>query len=351
MTKILALLMLMIPFLSNAAPVFDPALIELHKGFMHQCKINYRPITREEALTHESYIKSKMGFYQITSIENPYKISGLGYNNYLEEGSANETYCYPQKSISNPVLIELHKGFMHQCKIDYRPITRDEALKYEDYIRKNMSFYQITSIERPYKLTGNGYENYLEEGSANETYCYPDAPISNSGEEIADSELFIPSLVEKFMGTTHCPDDYRVPTEFEVSENLNAFDRVFDNGTHAALEYPWILVNSNARILVEQGTSDDLLCYPKMKNAVVLYENENHDGRAFHIRRDNPNLGKNEFLDKMSSFVLPKGMTVRFYSGLNYEGRYFTRSDSERVLHEDMNDKIRSVKILPKTTN
>ncbi len=348
MTKILAPLMLMIPFLSNATPVFDVNLVMLHKGQSeHRCKTDYRPITTDEALMHQSHFESIMEEYQITSIEKPNKIFGRGYyDGYLGVGSAHETFCYPIKTI-NPVLIELHKVGAHKCEINYRPITSDEALLHKINIQSNMMGpHQISAIESPYKIFGPGYFGpYLEIGSANETFCYP----LEEANEIADSQLFIPSLVEKFISSTRCPDEYRVPTEFEISQNLNSLEDLLDNGTNVALEYPWILVNFNGRHFVEQGTSNDLLCYPRINKAVVLYEHGYHAGRSISLRKSQPNLNKIQFNDVLSSFEIPEGTSVVFYSEVNYDGRSFTKTESQKELGVEMNDKIRSIKILPRT--
>lgn len=74
---------------------------------------------------------------------------------------------------------------------------------------------------------------------------------------------------------------------------------------------------------------------------VVLYEHQNQRGQKQIVINDTPVLGV--FNDKLSSYSIPVGWEVRFYEHENYQGRYWTRTNSGEI---PIHDVISSVKIL-----
>ncbi len=77
---------------------------------------------------------------------------------------------------------------------------------------------------------------------------------------------------------------------------------------------------------------------------VVLYDNTNYSGHSVALDRSIPFLGDINFDDKMDSYRIPAGWTVRFYKDANYKGDYYTRTQSE-VHSYGFFDSISSVKI------
>lgn len=78
---------------------------------------------------------------------------------------------------------------------------------------------------------------------------------------------------------------------------------------------------------------------------VILYDLFNKKGDKLVISQDQSNL--TYFNDKISSYTLPEGWTVRFYTEPNYQGDYYTRHES--TYHDShIDNKIKSIKILSK---
>jgi len=84
---------------------------------------------------------------------------------------------------------------------------------------------------------------------------------------------------------------------------------------------------------------------PEM-DSVEIFENSSYRGKMASFSQDTPSFG--DMNDKMSSFKIPQGWTVRFYQHENYGGNYYTRdaNSDDAWFARDMNDKISSMKIL-----
>lgn len=80
-------------------------------------------------------------------------------------------------------------------------------------------------------------------------------------------------------------------------------------------------------------------------DAIALYSHKNHRGQSITISHDVPNLNVYNFDDRMSSYYIPTGWTVRFYEGTNYSGGYYTRKGGDENA-TGFNNKISSIKIL-----
>ncbi|QPR29805.1 hypothetical protein I6G97_12780 [Edwardsiella hoshinae] len=78
---------------------------------------------------------------------------------------------------------------------------------------------------------------------------------------------------------------------------------------------------------------------------LVVYEDTWQRGASLRIDRDIPDLADYGFADRISSFSIPRGWTVRFYEGRDYSGGYYTRHGGEQDA-TGFNDRIRSIRIL-----
>ncbi|MDA6077619.1 beta/gamma crystallin-related protein [Edwardsiella anguillarum] len=52
----------------------------------------------------------------------------------------------------------------------------------------------------------------------------------------------------------------------------------------------------------------------------MVYEDSRQRGASLSIDRDIPDLSRYRFADRISSFSVPQGWTVRFYEGTDYSG-------------------------------
>ncbi len=77
---------------------------------------------------------------------------------------------------------------------------------------------------------------------------------------------------------------------------------------------------------------------------VILYDNTNYSGHSVALDRSIPSLSDINFDNKMDSYRIPAGWTVRFYKDPNYKGDYYTRTQSEVHAHGFF-DSISSVKV------
>ena len=80
-------------------------------------------------------------------------------------------------------------------------------------------------------------------------------------------------------------------------------------------------------------------------NGVSIYSQNYQMGASVKITHDIPNLGDYNFDNRMSSYDIPAGWTVRFYEGLNYMSDYYTRKGGEDNA-TGFDNKVSSIKIL-----
>ncbi len=84
----------------------------------------------------------------------------------------------------------------------------------------------------------------------------------------------------------------------------------------------------------------------EMKNCITLYENGHFQGEQEQVCGDTPVLGN--FKNRMTSYSLPDGVSVRFYEEENYKGGYYTRHWNDQGDRElvAFNDKTQSIKFI-----
>ncbi|WP_369686445.1 hypothetical protein [Photobacterium kishitanii] len=68
-------------------------------------------------------------------------------------------------------------------------------------------------------------------------------------------------------------------------------------------------------------------------------------GTSVNITHDEPNLSIYNFDNRMSSYDIPSGWTVRFYEGTNYTGGFYTRKGGDGNA-TGFDNKVSSIKIL-----
>ena len=78
---------------------------------------------------------------------------------------------------------------------------------------------------------------------------------------------------------------------------------------------------------------------------VSIYSQNYQMGESVKITHDIPNLGDYNFDNKMSSYDIPMGWSVRFYKGVNYSGVYYTRNSGDGNA-TGFDNQISSIKIL-----
>lgn len=83
----------------------------------------------------------------------------------------------------------------------------------------------------------------------------------------------------------------------------------------------------------------------RRNNEISIYSQNHKMGTSIMINHDEPNLGKYNFDNRMSSYDIPVGWTVRFYEGANYTGDYYTRKGGEGNA-TGFDQKVSSIKIL-----
>ncbi|HDN2509976.1 MULTISPECIES: beta/gamma crystallin-related protein [Providencia] len=82
-----------------------------------------------------------------------------------------------------------------------------------------------------------------------------------------------------------------------------------------------------------------------LEESMFVYTKTWQKGEYLEIDENIPNLSRYDFADKIASYSIPDGWTVRFYEGVNYTGKYHTESGGE---HNALGygEKIRSIKII-----
>ncbi|MGL5291496.1 MAG: phosphatidylinositol-specific phospholipase C domain-containing protein [Vibrionaceae bacterium] len=80
--------------------------------------------------------------------------------------------------------------------------------------------------------------------------------------------------------------------------------------------------------------------------ALEIFEHSNLQGQSLRVNDDISDLGNMN--DKLSSWSIPDGWEVRFYTDVDFKGDYYTRSyrDGNHGEASEFNDKVRSIKIL-----
>ncbi|WP_063646500.1 beta/gamma crystallin-related protein [Aliivibrio fischeri] len=79
--------------------------------------------------------------------------------------------------------------------------------------------------------------------------------------------------------------------------------------------------------------------------SIEIYSQNNQRGSSVKINHNEPDLNDYNFNDRMSSYDIPSGWTVRFYEGKNYTGGFYTRKGGEGNA-TGFDNKVSSIKIL-----
>lgn len=132
-----------------------------------------------------------------------------------------------------------------------------------------------------------------------------------------------------------------------LKADVNFTDHIPDQGTYYAPLPTKDLATEDYPLAETEYRATEI--EKEEKAAIVLYSDRDHQGFALHITEDMSYVG-DDINDKMSSFSIPEGWTVRFFEGSDYQGGYYTRTanDNDHNFAQGFNDKISSVKIVSK---
>lgn len=81
------------------------------------------------------------------------------------------------------------------------------------------------------------------------------------------------------------------------------------------------------------------------EESMIVYAKSWQKGEYLEIDENIPNLSRYDFADKIASYSIPDGWTVRFYEGVNYTGKYHTEFGGSRNT-SGYSEKTRSIKII-----
>lgn len=81
------------------------------------------------------------------------------------------------------------------------------------------------------------------------------------------------------------------------------------------------------------------------RHGVSIYSQNNQKGESVMITHNVSNLSDYNFDNRMSSFAIPSGWTVRFYEGVNYSGGFYTRNSGDANA-TGFDNQVSSIKIL-----
>ena len=137
--------------------------------------------------------------------------------------------------------------------------------------------------------------------------------------------------------------------DFPIRDCLGALCRIYFAGTNQ-LTNAWIengKLTNNLGVVVMDFPGGGLVNNIILQNnptpsKFMIFEHMNHKGNNLTITSDISFL--DNWNDKMSSWVIPKGWEVRFYEDANFQGKYYTRTQAGNA--DGFNDTISSIKIL-----
>ncbi|BCG17074.1 hemolysin [Vibrio alginolyticus] len=73
-----------------------------------------------------------------------------------------------------PDLAEIHYNLgAETCKPNFRAITRDEALRFKDFIMNKLGKWSYVTLADGWIIMGPGYKGEIKKGSSDSTACYP----------------------------------------------------------------------------------------------------------------------------------------------------------------------------------
>lgn len=116
-----------------------------------------------------------------------------------------------------------------------------------------------------------------------------------------------------------------------------------NNAEWSALDFEALVkdyVATNYRLNGMISNENDMI---SVGSGVQLFEDSNYKGHAVTIAKDIPDLSRVNFNDRLSSFIIPDGWKVEFYTDANYRGKKYTRTGAGSA---PVNDAISSIKVI-----
>ncbi|ELB2047587.1 aerolysin family beta-barrel pore-forming toxin [Vibrio parahaemolyticus] len=85
---------------------------------------------------------------------------------YISSAQANNSF-YPE-------LVDIHYNLgAETCKTGFRPVARDEALRFKEQIMNKLGKWSYVSLADSWIIMGPGYKGDIKRGSSSSTACYP----------------------------------------------------------------------------------------------------------------------------------------------------------------------------------
>lgn len=216
-------------------------------------------------------------------------------------------------------------------KSDGYCLSVDNSSSYMDYCDKNNTnqIFDIVDIKDPVNIT------LVNRGWYNMSYSIATRGNDNSWRFWIDTPSWlaldgIRNVVYPPMFFQNDSDFVNVYTDF----NQNIMINNIMPGQNYEVQSHGTIFNKSMRYLKRQSSPQ-----------VFMYEHSNMKGKKIVISQSQSNLVY--FNDMTSSYHIPEGWVVRFYTKPNFKGDFYTRRISSNF-DEHINDKIRSVKILSK---
>lgn len=236
---------------------------------------------------------------------------------------------------------QLFKG-VAQCYTGDLALTNDRAaqdlnIDNDEYTEDFLEQSAVKSIQ---KFSNKNIEISLENGEKALFYTsMPFPPEDIVGEKISGFHTISDEVAQSYFNDDVTDDNARNDNIPGRCEWMNNVTREWEPAT-------WVEDNEetcNATDMRERGGG----WYRWVKNALVVYQHRDFQGKSISITEDISYIG-DEMNDKLSSFIIPGGWSVRFYEHADFQGRYYTRNaqSADSNFTADFNDMISSVKIL-----
>lgn len=117
------------------------------------CASGYRPLTRDEAMSIKGNLVSRMGQWQITGLADRWVIMGPGYNGEIKQGTAGETWCYPNSPVSGeiPTLSDWNIPAGDEVDVQWRLVhDNDYFIKPVSYLAHYLGYAWVGGNHSPY---------------------------------------------------------------------------------------------------------------------------------------------------------------------------------------------------------
>jgi hypothetical protein len=202
MKKILPLLLLShTSFVSANTTAIYPDQLKNESLGAGVCSADNRLITKAEAQTYRNELTNKMGKWQITGLANGWVIMGSGYAGEIKQGTAVNSWCYPNDPINEiPTLSPVKVSPGSQSQIEWDLVNQKEGfIKPLSYLAHTMGFAWVGGNRSSYvgddmkvTKTGSGWKIQGYNGGSCDGYrCDEKSAITVSNfQYVMDNESY-----------------------------------------------------------------------------------------------------------------------------------------------------------------